>query len=557
MELINYIADFAEYLNQNGFMITEEHIERFLKMMRNADFSDYETVLAAMKTTFARSPKQSLELPSHFIEFLKKKRLDMILDEIEEAKKNGTENAAIAAKRRELKKSAEHDEEFAKEAQEAIDGMERAIKEKAEKARLDYMATHELSFTNQKQIDKKAAEFKRMKLSDEKRTDFVKKCVLQKDYAQFVKYSETEVKQIRAEVYKAAEEALKKGNAKKFEAMTVLYKAIDHLSVVPKQIEKETKEAIEKATRQEQEEIKKLQNEMLERERARKALQREIDKMLNEERRLQIEKERSLIHREDFIGKHAVRAELIDEHDKTFEKDFKKLTAEEKRRILNYIRKNVLKFKTRMTRNVLTEQVRNIDMMETIKQACRTGGIPFNIEHSKPHQSKADLLLVLDVSGSCKEASEMMLTFIGILKEVFPRGCRAFAFVNSLYDISSVYDSLDIESSVAHTLEMIPRRGVYSNYYEPFKSLWEEQKSRITKDTVVIFIGDARNNKNKSGEEFIKNISRKARSAYFMNTEKVTDWNTADSIASLYGKYAKMQETRNVEDIIKFLEKLR
>ena len=171
--------------------------------------------------------------------------------------------------------------------------------------------------------------------------------------------------------------------------------------------------------------------------------------------------------------------------------------------------------------------------------------------------NEADLILILDVSGSCKAVSELMLTFIGLLKESFPRGCSAFAFVNTLYDISKVYDTADIEQSVREVLNMIPRSGQYSNYEIPLKSMWETYRSRITKDSMVIFIGDARNNKSDSGEEFMKNICRKAKSAYWLNTDTKDKWDEGDSIASVYGRYAKMYEVLNTKQLLGFIEKMR
>ena len=269
-----------------------------------------------------------------------------------------------------------------------------------------------------------------------------------------------------------------------------------------------------------------------------------------------IQKTMAKNHRLEFIGgKNAVQA-LYSDIQNIAEKDFKKLSDQERKKILYYVRKNILAFKTRMTRNIRTGQHRSINMEQTIFAALHTGGLPMEIIYDKPNRSKSDLILVLDVSGSCKEASEMMLKFIGILKDVFPRGCKAFAFVNSLYDISEVYETDDLDIAVQKALDMIPRRGVYSNYEIPLRTLWNEYKHEITKDSLVIFIGDARNNKNDSGEYYLKNICRKAKHAYWLNTESVAEWCKADSLAGLYGKYAVMHETKNSAELIQFINKL-
>ena len=111
----------------------------------------------------------------------------------------------------------------------------------------------------------------------------------------------------------------------------------------------------------------------------------------------------------------------------------------------------------------------------------------------------------------------------------------------------------EIETAVKGTLEMIPRAGQYSNYEKPIRQMWEDYRAKINKESMVIMIGDARNNKNGSAEEEFKNIARKAKSVYWLNTDTFEKWDTGDSIASTYAKYSAMMETRNVRSLITFI----
>ena len=70
---------------------------------------------------------------------------------------------------------------------------------------------------------------------------------------------------------------------------------------------------------------------------------------------------------------------------------------------------------------------------------------------------------------------------------------------------------------------------------------------------MVIIIGDARNNKNPSAEEEFKNICRKAKSAYWLNTEERSKWNFQDSIASTYARYARMFQTTTINELMHFV----
>ena len=79
--------------------------------------------------------------------------------------------------------------------------------------------------------------------------------------------------------------------------------------------------------------------------------------------------------------------------------------------------------------------------------------------------------------------------------------------------------------------------------------------SEVTGDSYVYFIGDARNNKNASGEDYVKALARKAKKAFWLNTEPADKWNHGDSIMGTYSKYmTKIAQTANPAELLGFLE---
>lgn len=263
----------------------------------------------------------------------------------------------------------------------------------------------------------------------------------------------------------------------------------------------------------------------------------------------------SVTHRQEFIQQNNRSVQSSYHGDAVLDKSFQKLSKTEKEDIKDFIRENARKFRTRVSRNIRTGERRTIDMAETCKRACGTMGIPIDLRYTKPKRQKSKLVMFLDVSGSCKDASEVMLTFMNEMKEVFPGGCRTYVFVNSLYDVSEIFEEEDdSEKSVKRILSEVPTRGVYSDYYSPFRSFCEERFHELTKDSVVFFIGDARNNSNPSGEEYIRAISRRVRKAYWLNTDQIAKWNQGDSIFDVYAKYMDDYcECRDASQLIDFL----
>ncbi len=295
-----------------------------------------------------------------------------------------------------------------------------------------------------------------------------------------------------------------------------------------------------------------------------KAVQDKIDSLVHELKRSEetvvVKIKPSGSHRQAFIRRNnrAVQPAGSEEADRALRKDFEKLSAADKEIIRDYIRENAQKFRTRLSRNIRTRNHHKLDMEATCKMACGTGGTPVRLAYERQKPGKARIVMLLDISGSCKEASEIMIDFMYEMKDVFPSGCRTYVFVDSLNDVSELLDVPDPDSAVEQVLNTIPTRGVYSNYEAPIKQFKAEHMAEITKDTILLWIGDARNNRNDPALDEFKAMSRKARSAFWLNTEERADWDNGDSIIRKYEQYMdSVFETTNTDELIQALMEIR
>ena len=302
-------------------------------------------------------------------------------------------------------------------------------------------------------------------------------------------------------------------------------------------------------------EIQEFETRIKELEEEEKQIQNELDNKLYTLSHQFKEKTAPVTHRETFKGGGAVQ--LLDEAMPQFmDKPFKQLTKKEKEYIYQYIRYNIVSFKTRLGRYLYTQEKRKIDMERTIQMTCKTGGIPLKLCYEMPKRNRANLILVLDISGSCREASEMLLSFMYLLKNIFTGGCRTYVFVNSLYDVTELMEIDDIHTAVQGVLQSVPTKGVYSDYNRPMEMLWTNNRKYLKKDSFVLFLGDYRNNKNKEGTEWLKNIHARAKKMFFLNTDKKEKWGQGDSIAPVYSRSASMYEARTPSDLIHFIDQI-
>lgn len=307
--------------------------------------------------------------------------------------------------------------------------------------------------------------------------------------------------------------------------------------------------------------------EMIRYEQNRKGLQSEKETLRNqliilssgmtEDTEQEIVKLKSLVNRPVFdpeTAHRSVHAYLTD-MPKEMHKPFNTLSKQEKEKVKDYIQDNMMNFRTRMMRKIRTKQNIRIDMKDTIKHAMRTGGVPAVLSYKKPKRNKTKIIMFLDISGSCRAQSELMLFFMYSMQDIFPSGIRSYVFVNSLYDVTDIFEAEDADRAVKEVFKRVPTKGVYSDYGVPFKEFYKNDMDKLTKDSIVFVIGDARNNRNESGEDYVKAIARRGKAAFFLETDDKRKWNQGDSIIRTYMPYMrKTEEVKTPAELLHFIE---
>lgn len=263
---------------------------------------------------------------------------------------------------------------------------------------------------------------------------------------------------------------------------------------------------------------------------------------------VEIEKNMSKIHRDEYVyGKNAVKT-----YSDLLEENLTQLSNSDMVRLSQYIRQNAYKFRTRIAMNMKRSNEARIDFKRTVKNSIRAGGIPYKIEKQKPHPTKTKIITICDVSGSCIKSSRMLLNFLYELQSVFPGGCESFVFVSELANVTSVFKQMPVSEACSKAVNMVPRK--YSNYCAALEMFKNKHMDRIGKDTIVIFLGDARNNNNPTGEEIMAQIKSKAKKIYWLETDPKGKWGEGDSAINSYMKYiSEIRELLKPKDIIDFL----
>ena len=163
--------------------------------------------------------------------------------------------------------------------------------------------------------------------------------------------------------------------------------------------------------------------------------------------------------------------------------------------------------------------------------------------------------MLADISGSCRAMTSLALTYMGLMREVFPGGCHLFVFVNHLVPVDRYFSNENVTAAVESINKKVPSRGIYSNYGVPLKELRYDNTGIINKDTTIVMLGDCRNNKNYSGVEEVEWLSKRASNFFVLNPDPLNKWGQGDSIADLYAKSgATVCRVSSTQDLLTFLE---
>lgn len=261
----------------------------------------------------------------------------------------------------------------------------------------------------------------------------------------------------------------------------------------------------------------------------------------------------SVNHRDMFIGGHNA-VQKADAVGALLNSEINRLSNDEIQKISLYIRSNARKFQQTLRKNMAAHQRKRLDIKKTVEKSMRTDGDIARLYYKKPRPSKARVVLLADISGSCRASASLALNFLGLMGEVFPGGCHPFVFVNHLIPVGQYFQDDNVETAVQAINTSIPTRGIYSDYGMPLRQLVLEHRGLISSDTTVILLGDCRNNRNYPAEDKMRWLCEHAHRVSVLVPEERAKWGTGDSIVPLYqAAGAETMCVQTAQQLIEFL----
>ena len=186
------------------------------------------------------------------------------------------------------------------------------------------------------------------------------------------------------------------------------------------------------------------------------------------------------------------------------------------------------RLRVRWSRRVARATRGRLDLRRTIRRALSRGGVPIELLLRAPRPGKADLLALIDVSYSTATAAEFLLALLAPASRFFRR-VTLLAYVDRPSAVS-----FEGGHVVPHEpLDLNAR----SDFGAVLRLLEERSDTLLGRNTVLLILGDARNNRRPPRADLLQQLRRQVRRVVWLNPEPRLRWNTGDSVMASYERH--------------------
>jgi uncharacterized protein with von Willebrand factor type A (vWA) domain len=201
----------------------------------------------------------------------------------------------------------------------------------------------------------------------------------------------------------------------------------------------------------------------------------------------------------------------------------------------------IRRFRIRLGRRLRLARTGRIDFRRTIRAGLQRGGAFLDLNFRARRPRHVDLVILADLSGSVRYAAQLMLELIAGARGCFRR-VSSFVYVDHLAEA-------DFEQG---HLVMTPALDLYarSDFGRVLGELWTRRAGLLTRATIVVIMGDGRNNLLPPRADLVREIARTCRGVVWLNPEDPARWGTGDSAIKQYAREVNaLVPSRNLREL--------
>ncbi len=169
------------------------------------------------------------------------------------------------------------------------------------------------------------------------------------------------------------------------------------------------------------------------------------------------------------------------------------------------------RFRVRMGRRLRLARRGRIDFRRTIRASTQRGGALLELRFRSRRPRHVDLLILADISGSVRYCSTLLLELMAGARRCFRR-VSSFVYIDRLAEA-------DFEQN---HLVMTPALDLYarSDFGRVLGELWQRREALLGRATLLVIMGDGRNNRRPARADLLGEIARRCRAVIWLNPEE-------------------------------------
>jgi len=186
------------------------------------------------------------------------------------------------------------------------------------------------------------------------------------------------------------------------------------------------------------------------------------------------------------------------------------------------------RLRVRWSRRIARAVRGRVDLRRTIRRSLSRGGVPIELLLRAPRPGKADLVALVDLSYSTATAAEFLLAVLAPAQQFFRR-VSVLAYVDRPCAVS-----FEGGHVVPHEPLDLNARSDFGNV---LLRLGERPELALGRNTVLLILGDARNNRRPPRADLLRRLHQQVRRVIWLNPEPPARWNTGDSVMASYERH--------------------
>ena len=214
------------------------------------------------------------------------------------------------------------------------------------------------------------------------------------------------------------------------------------------------------------------------------------------------------------------------------------LEQQDFQRIHVIIKKMVKRLNSLHSRRRKTSKRGALDLKKTLRENVAYQGLIFSPQWKAKKINRPDLMVLCDVSRSVQTVARFMLLFLYGLNEEVAK-IRSFIFCSNLVEVSHIFEEYPVEEALVRLqrgvgLGIFLGRTDYGQSLLDFKEKWLDV---VSNKTMVLILGDARNNYGNPQTDILKLIHERNKKLIWLNPESPSFWGIGDSEMKRYLPY--------------------